>query len=702
MERKTYLERYRVILDPHGLPIELGTNVAGVTYKAEEIESGELVAVELVRSEMLGPAALAQLERDAPKAHELNHPNIARVRDVGLDGEHVVYVREFVDGHTLQEWVASHGPLPAGAVLRIGSQVISALAAAAFHSIRHCSLQPANLMIVPGQTPEGEWPLVKVLNFGAPPPTCPQSGFTTVVLNFGAPPPTFPRSGFTTVGVGNSAQFASPEQLVGGTVDFRSENYSLGCTLWFLLTGAPPATDVSVARFSGVPKVVRRLIAPMIAVDADERPKDPVVLQEQFRDALARIDRRESIGRRFGVPLLGGAARPAAAVAATGAAPIAPAPTPIPVAPAPALQPAAEAATATPASVTHMPRRPVSWKPLALAATLIAIGAIGALVVTNSVGRGKVAGASDSSDAIGVPIGVPEASTTTTVANTSSVPVPPPAPANAPQVASTGSAPASAPATSAAPATGPAANSVAASGANAAPAESPNTGWSSAIVSADQAPPPVAESTTQASVPSQIPPPTVVASNTAPTAGGESEAASPAEGPAEVAPQAPAPAAKPATVADAASTRSEAPAARTAEASPARSTAATTAQRKATASAAAPTASPGKTTTTAAKPAKTKPKREERSPRVAQRVEESELDESSLPPVPRGSRRARYIGTRPDGSMIFALPSSERVYAAPPTDRFERSPRRRLRQLLDPDPLPPEEGDEEEEFEDEE
>jgi len=49
--------------------------------------------------------------------------------------------------------------------------------------------------------------------------------------------------------------------------------------------------------------------------------------------------------------------------------------------------------------------------------------------------------------------------------------------------------------------------------------------------------------------------------------------------------------------------------------------------------------------------------------------------------------------------MIFALPSSERVYAAPPTDRFERSPRRRLRQLLDPDPLPP---DEEEEFEDEE
>jgi hypothetical protein len=72
-------------------------------------------------------------------------------------------------------------------------------------------------------------------------------------------------------------------------------------------------------------------------------------------------------------------------------------------------------------------------------------------------------------------------------------------------------------------------------------------------------------------------------------------------------------------------------------------------------------------------------------------VDESELDEAALPPVPKGSKRARYIGTRPDGSMIFALPSSERVYAAPPPQRFERSPRQRLRRLLAPDPLPADE-----------
>ena len=652
MERKTYLERYRVVVDAHGVPIELASSASGVTYKAEDIETGEPVAVELVRSELLGPAALEQLQEDAPKAHELNHPNIARVHDVGLDGENVVYVREFLDGHTLQEWVASHGPLPAGAVLRIGSQVISALAAAAFHSIRHRSLQPANLMIVPGQTPEGEWPLVKVLNFGAPPPT-------------------FQRSGFTTVGVGNSAQFASPEQLVGGTVDFRSEIYSLGCTLWFLLTGAPPATDVAVARFSGVPKAVRRLIAPMIAVDADERPKDPVILQEQFRDALARVDRREAIGRRFGVPLV-----TAPRAAAKQSAPVAPAPVPV------ATAPASETAAATP--VSHMPRRAIRWKPLALAAMLIALGALGALLITNRVNSGRLAGGSDSSEPIGVPIGVPEGSTATTVANTSNVPVPPPAPTTAPQVASTGSAPAAAPAQSAAPATGPGANTVAANSANAAPAESPGTGWKSSIVSAEQTAPAAAEpSVAQASAPAQTPPPTVVASNAAPARSEESAPASPAEGPVDVGAQPPAPpASQPATVADTSTTSNAQSESRPA---PVGSTAT---QRK-TASAATATAAPSKPAQTAAKPTKSKPKREEQPARVAEAVEDESPAEETLPPVPKGSRRAKYVGTRPDGSMIFTLPSSERVYAAPPVEPLPpSSPRRRLRRLLTPPPEP--------------
>ena len=678
MERKTYLDRYRVIVDAKGVPVELGSSVAGVIYKAEDIESGELVAVNLIRSEMLSPATLEEIAADAPKAHELNHPNIARVHDIGIDGEHIVYVREFLEGSTLQEWVTSHGPLPVGAVLRIASQVVSALAAAAFHSIRHRSLQPANLMIVPGQTPEGEWPLVKVLNFGAPPPT-------------------FQRSGFTTVGVGNSAQFASPEQLVGGTVDFRSEIYSLGSTLWFLLTGAPPATDEAVSRFSGVPKNVRKLVAKMIATDAHERPKDPLVLQEQLRDCLARVDRREAIGRRFGMPLVSAprAAAAAAAAAAPPLPPIAAAPLPPPIAPEPT-------ANAIPASFgARAPRRAIPWKSLALAAMLIALGAIGALVLTNGSKSGGLAKAD--SEPIGVPIGVPEASTVTTAANTSTAPAPQAPEQPAAVIAADDSASASGPAEtqSAAPAETPAETTVAENTTPAEPVSENQIADSSApasdnqagdasvptIVSNDDDAPAPAEASVASSAAAPSNSPTVVASNTTQSATESDDPAPPAEGPDDVAaaPPAPPPPQESTFVAPASSgsTQPDAQPARTAKSSTSNRT---TTERR-TASADAAPATTEKTETAESKAAK-KPRRERQETRVAERVNNAPPAEEALPALPAGSRRARYLGTREDGAMIFSLPSSERVYAAPPAERKIPSPRRRIRRLLTPDPAP--------------
>jgi hypothetical protein len=137
-------------------------------------------------------------------------------------------------------------------------------------------------MIVPGQTPEGEWPLVKILNFGAMAPT-------------------FSRTGFTTTGPGDLMQFASPEQLQGATADFRSDIYSLGATLWFLLTGAPPRAGM-VQRSRGIPKNVAAVISRMLASNPEQRPVDPLVLQEDIRACLGRAERRDSIGRRFGLP----------------------------------------------------------------------------------------------------------------------------------------------------------------------------------------------------------------------------------------------------------------------------------------------------------------------------------------------------------------------------------------------------------------
>src|SRR5688572_5886649 len=306
--------------------------------------------------------------------------------------------------------------MPTGAVLRIALQVVSAMGACAFHKISHHAINPANLMLVPGQTPEGDWPLVKVLHFigVAPTFTSAEAPVSTSVASFD-----------------KTSHYASPEQLQHGTVDFRSEIYSLGATMWFLLTGAPPLIapkgplamqptthGLAVDKLNGMPKKVRRLLAQMLSVRPEDRPQDPLAFYRQIQDCLAQVDRRESMARRFGVPLFSsGAALPG--------------------------------------------RRRFPAKALALAAVLITIATLAAFIIPEYLRHQRVRQAEEP---IGVPIGVPEttesappvnananivatestqAPAETSAASTNTVQNPPPAATE--QIASGPSAPASPP-----------------------------------------------------------------------------------------------------------------------------------------------------------------------------------------------------------------------------------------------------------------
>ena len=184
--------------------------------------------------------------------------------------------------------------MPVRAVLHVALQVVSALGAATFQLVMHRAIHPGNLLIVSGQTTEGDAPLIKVLHFGRADPKFFISGKRSKSINKAAP-------------------FASPEQLETGTVDFRSEIYSLGCTLWSLLTGVPPFNApgkplagaqmaAAMKRFRGVPRKMRRLITQMAATNPDDRPLDPVVMTQQLQDCLASVERREAIARRLGIP----------------------------------------------------------------------------------------------------------------------------------------------------------------------------------------------------------------------------------------------------------------------------------------------------------------------------------------------------------------------------------------------------------------
>jgi serine/threonine protein kinase len=219
MDSKIFLGKYRVAAEEMEAVGEIADS--SLAYEAEEIDSGKKVVVEIVPAGSLKTAARDRLEAEAMAARKLSHINIPALCDFGVEDDRLVYVTEDFEGTPAEEWVNAHGPMPVGPVLRIASQVLSALGAAAIHQINHHAINPSNLVLVPGQTAEGDWPLVKVLHFvGVAPKT---SGTDVAVAAFD-----------------KSLHYASPEQIENGTVDFRSELYSLGATMWFLLTGAPP------------------------------------------------------------------------------------------------------------------------------------------------------------------------------------------------------------------------------------------------------------------------------------------------------------------------------------------------------------------------------------------------------------------------------------------------------------------------------
>jgi len=176
--------------------------------------------------------------------------------------------------------------MPADAVLRVAEQIGSVLATASFHKLTHCAIQPSNLMIVPGSTPEGDWPFVKLMNFGLAGLKVQSDGSGDREESFSVAPP-----------------FASPEHLQNATVDFRSEVYSLGATMYFLLTGSAPPADLGRRQLSAFPKALRNLLSNMLQRDPNQRPKDPVVLEEMIRQCMARIERRQALAQRLGIPL---------------------------------------------------------------------------------------------------------------------------------------------------------------------------------------------------------------------------------------------------------------------------------------------------------------------------------------------------------------------------------------------------------------
>jgi serine/threonine protein kinase len=262
----------------------LGYGGMAEVHKGRDLRLGRDVAIKMLRTDLARDATFQErFRREAQNSAALNHPAIVAVYDTGEEisstGEKLPFiVMEFVNGQTLKEVLAQEGRIQPRRALEIIADICAALEFSHRHGIIHRDIKPGNVMI----TPNGQ---VKVMDFGIARALA--SGATTMTQ---------------TSAVIGTAQYLSPEQARGESVDARSDVYAAGCVLFELLVGHPPFvgdSPVSVAyqhvrEEPRAPSSINREVSPDVdAIVLKALAKNPVnryqSAQEMRADALRAV-----------------------------------------------------------------------------------------------------------------------------------------------------------------------------------------------------------------------------------------------------------------------------------------------------------------------------------------------------------------------------------------------------------------------------
>ena len=296
------LGAYTIEHYPDGVAWELGHGAMGITYRANDKVLERPVALKIINTDLGSRTAEARerFMREARAAAALRHPNVATVYQFGVREEtgQFFYAMELVEGETLEERVRRLGPLDVLTTIDIALQVAAALSAAEERKLVHRDLKPGNLMLVSGDNGAST---IKVIDFGVAKAILDKTN--AMALTHG---------GF----VGTPA-FASPEQFTNAPVDVRSDIYSLGATIWFLLTGHMlfsgrtveeirdarrsmplPIDQLKAAR---VPRRFVALLMSMLAIEPAARPAGARELAAKLQTIRTQITRRPKTIQRFAI-----------------------------------------------------------------------------------------------------------------------------------------------------------------------------------------------------------------------------------------------------------------------------------------------------------------------------------------------------------------------------------------------------------------
>jgi tRNA A-37 threonylcarbamoyl transferase component Bud32 len=283
-------QRYRLIG-------RLGEGKMADVYLARHVLIDRLSAIKVLRPELGGDDALRKrFLQEAKAVNRINHPNIVEISDYGETDGTAYLVMEYVPGEALFRRLAQ-GPLGFGRSLQIGLQIASALSRSHEMGVVHCDLTPSNVLLVPRRD-GGD--LVKLTDFGVA-RMLHASAITEVGLA---------AMGVTALTPG----YTAPEVVALGAVDARSDLYSLGVLLFEATSGRLPRTPLSSGPVEirnpqsirpplrltqvspDVPPLFDEIVATLLAVDPDDRPRDAFEAFEMLRRVAEETDAPVSRG----------------------------------------------------------------------------------------------------------------------------------------------------------------------------------------------------------------------------------------------------------------------------------------------------------------------------------------------------------------------------------------------------------------------
>jgi len=225
---------------------EIGRGAMGIVYKAKDTVLQRIVALKVMPKFMVdNPKISENFKREAIAAARLNHPNIVTVYEAGEEEGDLFIAMEYIEGSNIKQLLLQKKPIPIQGVLFISAQICKGLGYAHENGVVHRDIKPTNIMWTPKK-------LVKILDFG----------LARVIQEMAS----------TVTIVGGTPHYMSPEQTLGEKVDHRTDIYSLGVTMFEMVTGRLPFSRGDIG--------YHHIHTP---------PPDPREFNKSIPDELARI-----------------------------------------------------------------------------------------------------------------------------------------------------------------------------------------------------------------------------------------------------------------------------------------------------------------------------------------------------------------------------------------------------------------------------